>query len=131
MRTVLLVDDERVIREGGKRLLASEGYRVLTAVNGREALDLLTTEPVDAILCDLKMPVMGAIQVLEEVLAHYPDVPLIVITGHGTIASAVECMKKGAYDFITKPFRANLLVEVVRRAVHKLPPLPRAQKAIL
>ena len=94
MQTILVVDDERVIREGCRRLLAPEGYEVLTAENGREALDLLSTESPDLILCDLVMPVMGALEVLEEVKANYPDLPLIIITGHGTVADAVEAMQE-------------------------------------
>jgi two-component system, OmpR family, phosphate regulon sensor histidine kinase PhoR len=119
MHTVLIADDEKVIRDGCRRLLSLAGYRALTAVNGREALDLLSTEPTDLILCDLVMPVMGAFEVLEEVRANYPEVPLIVITGHGTVANAVEAMKKGAYDFITKPFRADHLILIVNRALEK------------
>lgn len=117
--SILVVDDEKVIRDGCNRLLWMEGYRVLTAVNGREALDLLPTEPIDLILCDLVMPVMGAFEVLEEVRTKYPDLPLIVITGHGTIANAVEAMRNGAYDFITKPFRADHLTLIVKRALEK------------
>ena len=119
MQTVLVVDDEKVIRDGCTRLLNLEGYRVLAAVNGREALDLLATEAMDLVLCDLVMPVMGAFEVLEEVKTDYPELPLIVITGHGTVANAVEAMKKGAYDFITKPFRADHLVLIVKRALEK------------
>jgi two-component system, OmpR family, phosphate regulon sensor histidine kinase PhoR len=119
MHTVLVVDDEKVIRDGCSRLLAQEGYRAITAENGREALDLLSTEPADLILCDLVMPVMGAFEVLEEVRTNYPNVPLIVITGHGTVANAVEAMKKGAYDFITKPFRADHLTLIVGRAIER------------
>jgi len=128
MNTVLLVDDELVIREGCGRAFQKAGFRVLTAVNGREALDLLDTELVDAILCDLKMPVMGAIQVMQEVMERYPRVPVIIITGQGTVANAVECIRKGAYDFITKPFRIDHLITVVQRAIDKLPPLPRFEK---
>ena len=119
METVLVVDDERVIREGCRRLLEPEGYRILTAANGKEALDLLPVEAPDLILCDLVMPVMGAFDVMEEVKANYPDVPLIVITGHGTVANAVEAMQKGAFDFVTKPFRADHLILMVKRALEK------------
>ncbi|MGA2401418.1 MAG: ATP-binding protein [Syntrophobacteraceae bacterium] len=119
MQTILVVDDERVIRDGCSRLLVPEGYRVLTAENGREALDLLPTESPDLILCDLVMPVMGAFEVLEEVKANYPDLPLIIITGHGTVANAVEAMQKGAFDFITKPFRADHLALIVKRALER------------
>ena len=127
MYTVLIVDDERVIREGCRRVFTSEGYRVLAAANGQEALDLLASESIDVILCDLKMPVMGAVEVLEQIRKHYPGVLVIIITGQGTVANAVECIKKGAYDFITKPFRADHLALVVKRAIQKLPPLPRCQ----
>jgi two-component system, OmpR family, phosphate regulon sensor histidine kinase PhoR len=119
MDTVLVVDDEKVIRDGCSRFLSAEGFRVLTAADGQEALDVLAAELVNVILCDLKMPVKGALEVLEEVSAHYPSVPLIIITGHGTVANAVECMKKGAYDFVTKPFRPDHLVLVVNRALQK------------
>ena len=119
MQTVLVVDDERVIREGCRRLLVPEGYEVLSAENGREALDLLLTESPDVILCDLLMPVMGAFEVIEEVKVKYPDLPLIVITGHGTVATAVEAMRKGAYDFITKPFAADHLILIIKRALEK------------
>jgi len=113
------VDDEKVIRDGCALILQPEGYRVATATNGQEALELLRTEPVNIVLCDLKMPVMGALKVLEEAGSRYPDVPIIIITGHGTVANAVECMKKGAYDFVTKPFRVDHLTLVVKRALEK------------
>lgn len=119
MDTVLVVDDEWVIREGCTRLLSREDCRVLTAEDGKEALDVLASEPVDVILCDLKMPVMGGVEVLEQTSLHYPDLPFVVITGHGTIDTAVECMKKGAYDFITKPFGRGHLELVVKRALEK------------
>ena len=116
---VLVVDDEKVIRDGCTLLLQPEGYRVVTAANGREALDLMGAEPVNVVLCDLKMPVMGALEVLDEASSLYPDVPIIIITGHGTVADAVECMKKGAYDFVTKPFRVDHLTLSIKRALEK------------
>jgi two-component system phosphate regulon sensor histidine kinase PhoR len=117
--TILVVDDEKVIRDGCTLLLEPEGYRVATAASGREALDLMDTQPVNVVLCDLKMPVMGALEVLDEAGSLYPDVPIIIITGHGTVADAVECMKKGAYDFVTKPFRVDHLTLAVKRALEK------------
>ena len=98
---------------------AAEGYRVITAANGQEALELLAAEPVNVVLCDLKMPVMGALEVLEEAGVRYPDIPVIIMTGLGTVADAVECMKKGAYDFVTKPFSIDHLSLVVKRALEK------------
>jgi len=117
--TILVVDDEKVIRDGCALILRSEGYRVAAAANGQEALELMAQEPVNAVLCDLKMPVMGALEVLDAAGASYPDVPIIIITGHGTVDDAVECMKKGAYDFVTKPFRVDHLTMAVRRALEK------------
>src|SRR5512139_1734096 len=117
--TILVVDDEEVLRQGCSRVLQSEGFRPITAANGKEALERLASEPVHVVLCDLKMPVMGALEVLEEAGVRYPDIPVIIMTGLGTVADAVECMKKGAYDFITKPFSIDHLTLVVRRALEK------------
>ena len=117
--TVLVVDDEEVLRLGCSRVLASEGYRVTTAANGQEALDKLASEAVNVVLCDLKMPVMGALGVLEQATVLYPGIPVIIMTGLGTVADAVECMKKGAYDFVTKPFSIDHLCLVVKRALEK------------
>jgi two-component system, OmpR family, phosphate regulon sensor histidine kinase PhoR len=117
--TVLVVDDEKVIRDGCTLILQPEGYRVKTAASGKEAIELLDAEPVNVVLCDLKMPVMGALEVLEEARDRFPDVPIIIITGHGTVDDAVACMKKGAYDFVTKPFRIDHLTLCVKRALEK------------
>ncbi len=119
MHTILVVDDERVIREGCRRVLSAEGYQVFTAASGEEALEVLNTEEVAVVLCDLKMPGMSALDVLDAIKEHHPGVPLIVITGHGTVTNAVECMKRGAYEFITKPFQPDHLLLIVRRALEK------------
>src|SRR4030042_374228 len=99
--TILLVDDEKWIRDSSHRLLTESGYDVITAENGQRALDFLSKNPVDLILLDLKMPVMGGEEFLQAMCPLYPDIPVVVITGHGTLDTAVNCMKKGAYDFIT------------------------------
>jgi two-component system, OmpR family, phosphate regulon sensor histidine kinase PhoR len=116
---VLVADDERAIREGCHRVLTGQGYEVLGAENGQIALDLLAKRQVDILLLDLKMPVMGGEEVLEITRKTYPDIPVIIITGHGTVDTAVECMKKGAYDFITKPFQLNQFLIIIRRAADK------------
>jgi len=103
---ILIVDDERVVREGCNRVLSGKGYDVLMAENGKLAMEIIAVEYVDIILLDLKMPVMSGEEVLEQVSSQYPDVPVIIITGHGTIDTAVECMKKGAYDK-AKEFQAQ------------------------
>ncbi len=116
MINILVVDDEKVVRDGCQRVLTGKGYSVLTAENGREGIDLLAREAVDIILLDLKMPVMSGEEVLEKTSERYPDIPVIIITGHGTIDTAVECMKKGAYDFITKPFQIDEFLLTINRA---------------
>ncbi|MBW1996506.1 MAG: hybrid sensor histidine kinase/response regulator [Deltaproteobacteria bacterium] len=116
---VLVVDDERVVRDGCHRVLTDKGYEVLTAENGRKAMELLAEKPVDIILLDLKMPVMSGEEVLEKTRSLYPDIPVIIVTGHGTVDSAVDCMKKGAYDFITKPFQIDQFLMTVSRADEK------------
>ncbi|MBW2707793.1 MAG: response regulator [Deltaproteobacteria bacterium] len=115
---VLVVDDEEVVREGCRRVLG-KGYEIFTAENGKQALDILAEKSVDIMLLDLKMPVMGGKEVLEKTRESYPDIPVIVITGHGTVDTAVECMKQGAYDFITKPFQIDQFRITVERAADK------------
>jgi len=116
---ILVVDDEKSIRDGCHRVLTGKGYDVSTAENGQQALDILTKEAVDIILLDLKMPVMNGEEVLEKSHDQYPDIPVIIITGHGTVDTAVECMKKGAYDFITKPFQVDQFLLTIKRAAEK------------
>jgi len=116
---VLVVDDEEVIRDGCRRVLTGRGYEIATAENGRQALEMLAAQEIDILLLDLKMPVMGGEQVLEKTCEIYPEIPVIVITGHGTVDTAVGCMKKGAYDFITKPFQIDQFLITVERAAEK------------
>lgn len=117
---ILVVDDEKVIRDGCYRVLRGKGYDVITAENGQAAIDILAKEPLDIILLDLKMPAMSGEEVLEITGEKYPDIPVIIITGHGTVDTAVECMKKGAYDFITKPFQKDQFLLTVYRANEKI-----------
>ena len=87
---ILVVDDEKVVRDGCHRVVTGRGYEVLTAENGRQALDLLAGEAIDIILLDLKMPVMSGEEMLGITTEKYPDIPVIIITGHGTVDTAVE-----------------------------------------
>ena len=116
---VLVVDDEKVVRDGCRRVLTGKGYEIDTAENGRQALEILANREVDILLLDLKMPVMGGEEVLKKARDIYPHIPVIVITGHGTVDTAVACMKKGAYDFITKPFQIEQFLITVERAAEK------------
>jgi len=117
--SILLVDDEKAFRDTSRRLLSGRGYDVTTAENGHAALDALLKKSVDVVLLDLKMPVMGGEEFLKRARPLYPEIPIIVLTGHGTIDLAVECMKKGAYDFLTKPFELDQLLFTIERAVEK------------
>jgi two-component system phosphate regulon sensor histidine kinase PhoR len=117
--TILVADDERAIREGCHRVLTAQGYQVLSAENGQVAIETLARNVVDVLLLDLKMPVMGGEEVLEIVRKEHPLIPVIIITGHGTVDTAVDCMKKGAYDFVTKPFQLDPFLLIVRRAAEK------------
>ncbi|MCK5723031.1 MAG: response regulator, partial [Gammaproteobacteria bacterium] len=116
---ILFVDDEARFRDTCCRLLTGRGYDVITAENGQIALDILSKSRVDIIILDLKIPVMSGEEVLEVIAKEYPDIPVVIITGNGTIDTAVECMKKGAYDFLTKPFQVDQLLFIIRRAEDK------------
>jgi PAS domain S-box-containing protein len=118
---VLVIDDEQIMREGCLRILTKEGWGVITAENGKQGLDYVQarSEEIDVILLDLMMPGMSGMEVLDHVRAVQPNLLVIVITGYATVESAVEAMKKGAYDFIPKPFTPDQLRIVVRRALEK------------
>ncbi len=116
---ILVVDDEKVVRDGCSKVLTGRGYEVYTAENGEQAIYMLKDKNIDLILLDLKMPGMSGEELLEIVVNKYPDLPVIIITGHGTVDTAVECMKKGAYDFITKPFQIDQFLLTISRAAEK------------
>ncbi|MGQ9508992.1 MAG: response regulator, partial [Thermodesulfobacteriota bacterium] len=118
---ILVIDDEQIMRDGCTRILTKNGWEVFTAENGNQGLEHLQTCPqeIDVILLDLMMPGMSGMEVLEQIRSNYPDLLVIVITGYATVESAVEAMKKGAYDFIPKPFTPDQLRIVVRRALEK------------
>ncbi len=118
--TVLVVDDEQGIRQGSKRILDRMGCRGLTAECGEKGLEILEKEDVGILLLDLKMPGMDGMEVLRIVSDRHPHVLVIVITGFATVETAIEAMKKGAYDFIPKPFEPDQLRIVVNRAREKV-----------
>ena len=118
MAHILVVDDESSIRKTLKDILEFEKHVVELASNGQEALDFIRDEEFDAILLDIKMPGMDGLEVLEKIMQE-KDVPVIMISGHGTIETAVEAIKKGAFDFIVKPPDLNRLLITVRNAIDK------------
>jgi len=118
MAHILVVDDESSIRKTLKDILEFEKHLVELASNGKEALDFIRDEEFDAVLLDIKMPGMDGMEVLEKIM-EMKDVPVIMISGHGTIETAVEAIKKGAFDFIVKPPDLNRLLITVRNAIDK------------
>lgn len=117
MPTVLIVDDEKNIRSGLALGFQDEDYETLEACNGVEAWNLLSKSFVDVVITDLKMPVMGGSELLKRISSSYPNIPVIVLTGHGTIEDAVEAMHQGAYDFFTKPVDLDHLILTVKKAI--------------
>ena len=115
---ILIIDDEKSIRNTLKEILEYEGYEVALAENGEQALSILEQGKVqiDTIFCDIKMPGIDGIEVLEKIQEMNLEVPVIMISGHGDIDTAVECIKKGAYDFIEKPLDLNRILITIRNA---------------
>lgn len=117
MKTILIVDDEKNIVSGLEEAFIDEGYSVLTAYNGKEAWDKVNSNNVDLIITDLRMPMMTGDELVEKVSSSYPTLPVIVLTGHGTIETAVESMRRGAVDFFTKPVDLDKLFLVVKKCL--------------
>jgi two-component system nitrogen regulation response regulator NtrX len=118
MSKILVIDDERSIRNTLREILEYEKFEVDDASDGTEGLRLINTGKYDVILCDIKMPKMDGIEVLDQVL-KLCDTPVIMISGHGTIDTAVEAIKKGAYDYISKPLDLNRLLVSMRNALER------------
>ena len=116
-RRLLVVDDEEVIREACQRILTRAGYTVETAVDGQKAVESLRRTDFDLVLLDIKMPVMDGMQVMDVLRKEQPDVKIVVITGHGTVHTAVQAHRAGAANFLAKPFSPSELRQAVRFAL--------------
>ncbi len=116
---VLIIDDEKAIRRALKDILEYEKFSVDLADDGISGVELVKTNTYDIILCDIKMPDMDGIEVLEAIQEMNCDTPIIMISGHGTVETAVEAIKKGAFDFIEKPLDLNRLLITIRNALDK------------
>lgn len=119
MLKILIIDDERAIRNTLKDILENEQYKVETAENGEEGLDKIKKTHFDAAICDIKMPKMDGIELLTHLKNDGIDIPVIMISGHGNIETAVEAVKLGAYDYISKPPDLNRLLITIRNATDK------------
>ena len=116
-KTVLVIDDDESLRRVVEYNLQEDGYRVLTAADGATGLQAFQAESVDLVLSDVRMPEMDGIELLTRLKGMQPDLPVIMLTAHGTINSAVEAMKLGAFDYLTKPFNREQLKAAVRKAL--------------
>jgi response regulator RpfG family c-di-GMP phosphodiesterase len=116
---VLVVDDEKVIREILADFLSLEGFNVATAPDGVAALEQLDQSHFDMVISDLKMPNMGGLELLERIQSNHENVLTVIMTGFGTVETAIEAMKKGAYDYILKPFKVEEVVHIVYRGLEK------------
>jgi two-component system nitrogen regulation response regulator NtrX len=119
MSNILIIDDEKAIRKTLSEILSYEGYKIDEAGDGEEGFRKFREKEYDVILCDIKMPKMDGIEFLEKAKEANPDLPIIMISGHGTIETAVEAVRKGAYDYISKPPDLNRLLITIRNAMDK------------
>jgi DNA-binding NtrC family response regulator len=119
MSNILIIDDEKAIRKTLSEILSYEGYKIEEAGDGEEGFKKFSEKTYDVVLCDIKMPKMDGMEFLARAAASNPDVPVIMISGHGTIETAVEAVKKGAYDYIAKPPDLNRLLITIRNAMDK------------
>ena len=119
MPDILIIDDEKAIRKTLTEILSFEGYKIDEASDGEEGLKRFRDKSYDVVLCDIKMPKLDGIEFLQKAGEVNPDIPIIMISGHGNIETAVEAVKKGAYDYISKPPDLNRLLITIRNAMDK------------
>ena len=115
--TLLIIDDEQNIREGLATYFELDEYNVKTAASGEEGLKIIRQENIDLVITDLRMNGISGEEVLKRVTTEKPGIPVIILTGHGSIDSAVDAMRHGAYDFLTKPLILDQLGMIVKRAL--------------
>lgn len=119
MAKILVIDDERSIRNIVGELLEMEGYTVKTAENGAQGYEMICGEPFDLVISDIKMPEMDGIELLDKLIETHPDTTVVMISGHGSIDTAVECIKKGAFDYVEKPIDMNRILVTVKNALER------------
>lgn len=119
MASILIIDDEKAIRKTLSEILGYEGYKIDEASDGEEGLNKFRVKNYDLVLCDIKMPKLDGIEFLEKAKEINPEVPIIIISGHGNIETAVEAVKKGAFDYISKPPDLNRMLITLRNAMDK------------
>jgi DNA-binding NtrC family response regulator len=116
-RVILIVDDEEGLREGLGKLLEDEGYAVLCAETGEEALEILQQSRIDLVLTDMRMPGMDGIELLKKIRERYGELGVIILTGYGQIESYIEAMNFGAIEYVSKPFKVKELKFIVNKVL--------------
>lgn len=119
MATILIIDDEKAIRKTLTDILSYEGYKMEEAADGQEGFNLFKKKEFDVVLCDIKMPKLDGMEFLEKAREINPDIPIIMVSGHGNIDTAVEAVKKGAFDYVSKPPDLNRLLITIRNALDR------------
>ena len=119
MPKILIIDDEKSIRSTLNEILSYEGFEVVQAQDGAEGLKLVQSDKFDVILSDIKMPKMDGIEVLQKIQEIASDTPVVMISGHGNIETAVEAIRKGAFDYIAKPLDLNRTLVTIRNAMDR------------
>lgn len=120
MKKILIIDDERSIRRALGEILEFEGFEVSDAEDGKQGLELIEKVDFDLVFCDIKMPGMDGMEVLDFIHASHADIPVVMISGHGTIETAVEAIKKGAFDFIEKPLDLNRILVTLKNVKERV-----------
>ncbi len=118
-RKLLIADDDHIEKESLATILQREGYEIITAGDGKEALEKIEQSPPDLVLTDLKMPYLNGLELLSEVKSKYPDIEVIIITGYATVESAINAMKVGAIDYISKPFNVEEVKIIIKKTLEK------------
>lgn len=119
MSRILIIDDEKSIRNTLKEILEYEKYEIELAEDGVKGLEVINSAQIDVVLCDIKMPKMDGIEVLSNIVTNQSDIPVIMISGHGDIETAVDALKKGAFDYVQKPLDLNRILVTIRNALDK------------
>lgn len=117
---ILIIDDERSIRNSLKEILDDEGYDVDVAENGQQGVEMVEKEKYDVVFCDIKMPIMDGVETLGKLTAMGLDSAIVMISGHADVSTAVDCIKKGAFDFIEKPLDLNRILITIKNAKDKV-----------
>ncbi len=120
MEKILVIEDEEHLRDNLELLLTDEGYHVVTAENGKEGIQCLVQAPFDLVITDIIMGDVGGFAVLEHVVTHTLDTPVVFITGYASTDSVIAALRQGVFDYIAKPFDIDMLLMAIKRALEKV-----------